>query len=165
VTAALTYGLAAVHKLNDAFFDPATSCADHAIRQVVALWPSLPAPLASPGLAALVVLWEALLALLVLTRSRWLWPVGLAFHLPLTLTLAPAFGAVMVAGWAAGMPSREVVAWRRVEAGLDPVGWRWRWCRPAGRGRRRAASPGCPEFSRTPWRGLPARGSWWRLAR
>ena len=114
VTAALTYGLAAVHKLNDAFFDPATSCADHALRQVVALWPSLPVPLASPGLAALVVLWEALLALLVLTRSRWLWPVGLAFHLPLTLTLAPAFGAVMVAGWAAGMLPREVIAWRRV---------------------------------------------------
>jgi len=114
VTAALTYGLAGLHKLNDAFFDPATSCADHALRQVIALWPSLPAPLASPGLAALVVLWEVLLALLVLTRSRWLWPVGLAFHLPLTLTLAPAFGAVMVAGWAAGVPAREVVAWRRV---------------------------------------------------
>jgi len=114
VTAALTYALASLHKLNGDFFDPATSCADHALRQVAALWPALPTPLASPGLAVLVVLWEIALAGLVLTRSRWLWPVGLAFHLPLTLTLAPAFGAVMVAGWSASVPAREAVAWRRV---------------------------------------------------
>jgi hypothetical protein len=77
---------------------------------------------ASPGLAAGVVLWEVLLGVLVLRRSRWVWPLGLAFHLPLTVTLAPAFGAVMVAGWAAGVAPREVVLWRRAVRGARRCG-------------------------------------------
>lgn len=117
VVAGLTYLLAATHKLNTDFFDPAVSCADHAARQVATLW-SLPTLVDSPVLAAGVVLWEVLLGVLVLRRSRWVWPLGLAFHLPLTVTLAPAFGAVMVAGWAAGVAPREVVLWRRSARGL-----------------------------------------------
>ena len=117
VVAGLTYLLAATHKLNTDFFDPAVSCADHAARQVATLW-SLPTLVDSPVLAAGVVLWEVLLGVLVLRRSRWVWPLGLAFHVPLTVTLAPAFGAVMVAGWAAGVAPREVVLWRRAARGL-----------------------------------------------
>ncbi|MEZ4469222.1 MAG: hypothetical protein R3F60_00185 [bacterium] len=108
-TTAATYLLAVLHKLNTAWFDPTISCAEHAWAQVVARYgvPTLPAP----AYVALAV--EVGLALLVLRRSPWAWPVGLAFHLPLTVTLAPAFGPVMLAGYAAAITARQRVRWRR----------------------------------------------------
>ena len=114
VTAA-TYVLAALHKVNSDFFDPAVSCAQHAWAQVEALWFAW-LPLHDPPrawLGGLVVAWEALLAALLLRGSPWVWPLGLMFHLPLTVTLAPAFGAVMLAGYAATLGPRTVVRWRR----------------------------------------------------
>lgn len=127
VTAA-TYTLAALHKLNADFFDPNVSCAQHAWAQVEGFWLSwLPAH-DPPGawLAALIVAWEVALAVLLLRRSPWVWPLGIAFHLPLTVTLAPAFGAVMLAGYAAAMAPRTLVAWRRV------LRARWRFVCAAG---------------------------------
>lgn len=115
VAAAGTYLLAAVHKLNTDFFDPAISCAQHAWAQVEAYWfawAALPGP---PGvwLPFAIVGVELVLAVLLLRGSPWIWPLGLAFHLPLTVTLAPAFGAVMLVGYAAAMGPRSVVRWRR----------------------------------------------------
>jgi len=106
---ASTYFIAALHKLNTAFFDPTRGCAEHAWRQVADRYglPDL------PGAPWIAVATEITLGLLIWRRSRWMWPVGLAFHLPLTVTLAPAFGAVMLSGYVAGLDSRTLVRWRR----------------------------------------------------
>lgn len=113
-----TYLLAALHKMNSAFLDPAYSCAGHAFRQVEVHWylPSL--TILDPALPYLAIGLEIVLATAVLRRSRWMWPLGLLFHVPLTVTLAPAFGPVMWAGYVAAMAPRTLVRWRR-------VGWRW----------------------------------------
>lgn len=125
VTAA-TYALAALHKLNTTFFDPAYGCADHAWRQVVERMPPLGAlPLPDGALPLLAVGAEVALAVAVWRRSRWMWPLGIAFHLPLTVTLAPAFAGVMFIGYAAAVPARDWVRLRR-RARRHPlrlVGW------------------------------------------
>ncbi|MCB9546414.1 MAG: hypothetical protein H6706_11265 [Myxococcales bacterium] len=115
-TTAATYLLAALHKLNTTWFDPAYGCAEHAWAQVMARYgaPAMPAP----AWVALGV--EVALGVLILRRSPWMWPVGLAFHLPLTVTLAPAFGPVMLAGYAAATTPRQAVRWRRA---LRRQGW------------------------------------------
>ncbi len=111
-----TYLLAGFHKLNSAFFDPTWSCANHAWAQVMARWPVPDLGVAAPWLAVGV---EVALALLVLWRHPLRWTVGVVFHLGLTVTLAPAFAAVMLQGYVAGTTSREAVRLRRV--------WRRRW--------------------------------------
>ena len=110
----LTYLLAILHKLNYDFLETPQSCAIHGVEislsligDVSALTPlthalaSLAA--AHPTLTALTVIsLEATIAALCLAHSRWVWPLGVAFHLPLTLTIAPAFGSVCAVGWGAG---------------------------------------------------------------
>ncbi len=115
VVTAATYLLAAVHKVNTDFFDPHVSCAQHAWTQIEAFWFAWLPPHDPPGawLAGAVVALEVALAALLLLGSPLSWPLGLAFHLPLTVTLAPAFGAVMLAGYAASMGPRTLVRWRR----------------------------------------------------
>jgi len=113
-----TYWLAAVHKLNSDFFDPSVSCAQHAWLQVSKHWINLPLP-TDPGLVLTmgIIVVELVLGILLVRRSLWLWPVGLVFHWPLTVTLAPAFAFVMFSGYAAGLTARHLVlirsAWRR----------------------------------------------------
>lgn len=114
-----TYALAVLHKLNTAFFDPAYGCAHHAWAQVVARYPLLDAlqlgaapldlllPYAAIGL-------EASLALALVCKSRLVWPLGVVFHLPLTVTLAPAFAAVMFAGYAAAVSPRDLARLRTI---------------------------------------------------
>ena len=106
-----TYLLAVFHKLNTAFFDPRYSCADHAWAQVAGRWP-VPDVLPFAPWAAVVL--EVALAVALLRGSPWRWPLGILFHLPLTVTLAPAFGAVMLSGYVAAGSPREAVAWRRM---------------------------------------------------
>lgn len=133
-----TYLLAALHKLNSAFFTPELGCAEHAWAQVAARY-GLPDAL--PGAPFVAVGMEVALGVLLLRRSLWAWPLGLAFHLPLTVTLAPAFGAVMLSGYVAGLDARTLVRWRRlwklrrwplwVVVGLGVAGVEYAW---AGRG-------------------------------
>ncbi len=112
-TTALTYALAALHKLNVDFFDAAVSCAPHAWAQIAARW-GLPAVGGlEPLLAPAAILTEVALAVAITRRSPWMWPLGVAFHLPLTVTLAPAFGAVMLAGYVAATTRRQAARWRR----------------------------------------------------
>lgn len=113
-----TYLLAALHKLNTAFFTPELGCAEHAWRQVAERY-GLPDGLpAAPYLAVGI---EVALGILLWRRSGFAWPLGIAFHLPLTVTLAPAFGAVMLAGYVATLDARALVKWRR-------MWWRrWPW--------------------------------------
>jgi hypothetical protein len=106
-----TYLLAALHKLNSAFFTPELGCAEHAWAQVAARY-GLPDAL--PGAPFVAVGMEVALGVLLLRRSLWAWPLGLAFHLPLTVTLAPAFGAVTLSGYVAGLDARTLVRWRRL---------------------------------------------------
>lgn len=122
-----TYALAALHKLNTAFFEAAYSCANHAWAQVVERSPPLamlPLPDEALPLAAITV--EVALAVAVWRGSRWMWPLGLAFHLPLTVTLAPAFAGVMFIGYAAAVPPRDWVRLRRIGRR------RWPWLLAAG---------------------------------
>lgn len=121
VTTAATYGFAALHKLNTAFFDPATSCGHHAWAQITARYglPDLGEMLWMPYLIVAV---EVALAVGIWRRAPWIWPLGIAFHVPLTVTLAPAFGAVMIAGWAAAVSARQVAAWRRVRWPIPVAG-------------------------------------------
>ena len=110
-----TYLLAALHKLNDNFFDPDISCAHHALEGVAAHWSRLDWTFVPEAyLPHLVILTELAIALLVLRRSLWVWPVGFVFHAPLTVTLAPAFGAVMFAGYAACLSANQWASLRRV---------------------------------------------------
>ena len=105
------YLLAAFHKLNREFLDPTWSCANHAWTQVMTRWPVPDLGAATPWLALVL---EVAVGVAVLRRSPWRWPLGLAFHLPLTVTLAPAFGPVMLAGFVAATTRREAARWRRV---------------------------------------------------
>lgn len=112
VTTAATYAFAALHKLNTAFFDPATSCGHHAWAQIAERYP-LPDLGAMPWMPYFIVAIEVALAVGIWRRAPWVWPLGIAFHVPLTVTLAPAFGAVMIAGWASATSARQWVRWRR----------------------------------------------------
>lgn len=110
-----TYALAALHKLNTTFFDPALGCANHAWAQVINRYPPLAAlSIPDAALPFVAIGLEISLALALTRRSRWIWPLGVVFHLPLTVTLAPAFAAVMLAGYAAAVPARDVVRLRRI---------------------------------------------------
>ncbi len=116
-----TYLLATVHKLNTGFLDPSISCANHAVAQFVDRWAWLSPVEGVEGVLPVVTLGvELLLAWLVFRGSSWMWLVGLVFHLPLTVTLAPAFGPVVMSGYVAAIRPR------------DAVTVRWIWARRKG---------------------------------
>ena len=116
-TTSVIYATAAVHKLNTDFFNPEISCAHHAYAQFLDyLLPSAwVQAVGVPGasLSGVVVLVELLLAVLVWRRHPARFVVALLFHLPLTLTLAPAFGAVIFSGHVASLRARELVVARQ----------------------------------------------------
>ena len=108
-----TYLLAILHKLNYDFLSSPQSCAIHGFDLSLSLvltgdllelkegilsfltrWPLIP--------SLTVIAIELSLSLLCLRHSTWTWYLGLVFHLPLTLTIAPSFGNVMAVGWGAG---------------------------------------------------------------
>ncbi len=99
-----TYALATLHKLNTDFLNPSTSCANYGWSEILHTW-DIPAlthissPLFFDALPGIVIATEALLTTLYLLRLRRLaWTLAIAFHLPLTMTMAPAFFFVMMIG-------------------------------------------------------------------
>ncbi|MEE2757084.1 MAG: hypothetical protein VYA30_10505 [Myxococcota bacterium] len=110
-----TYWLAALHKMNRDFFNPEISCAHHALRQLDShwQWASLPTDL-GVELSILVIGIECIIGVLIVRRSLLVWPVGCLFHWGLTVTLAPAFGLVMLSGYCATLNGRQMVLIRHL---------------------------------------------------
>jgi hypothetical protein len=117
--AVVTYALAFFHKLNLDFLDERYSCAVYGGQKAAAYWGlELDASAAAVALIGAVLVVEAAIAVLLLVGMRWLaWPLAVAFHIPLTLTMAPAFAFVMFAGHAAFVTREDLrwlgVIWRR----------------------------------------------------
>lgn len=103
----VVYALAALHKLNLDFFNPAVSCAQYGWGKLLAYWGI---PLVTPSLKWLlpvtIIATELLIAALLWLRPRWAWTLAIAFHIPLTLTMAPAFAFVMAIGHAASLTTQ-----------------------------------------------------------
>lgn len=120
------YLLAALHKLNTDFFRADIGCGAHAWHQVVQYFNLPEAALAlDPIMGALAWGMEVALVVLIWRGHPLRWPLAAAFHLPLTVTLAPAFAAVTLSGYVAAGTAREAVLWRQV--------WRQhRWALIAG---------------------------------
>lgn len=116
-----TYALAALHKLNAQYLDPTYSCAVYGWDAVLKYW-NIGWETPSWMLAWLphfTLMLEGGIALLHLTgRSRLAWPLTIIFHIPLTVTMAPAFAFVMLAGHAAFVGEEDL---RRVRE----VRWQW----------------------------------------
>lgn len=118
-----TYLLAVLHKLNHTFFEPAYSCATYGVQGLFDYW-RLDLSLLPAGWESWAPWWvltaEACIALLYLFNRRWLaWPLALAFHIPLTLVMAPAFAFVMLVGHAAFIRPDDLRRLRQASA-------RWR---------------------------------------
>ncbi len=108
--AASTYFAAALHKLNAGFFDAQYSCANYGWTKLAAFFDSaIAAPVGGPGVALAVVTTEIAVGLFLLLRPRWGIILGLLFHVPLTMVLAPAFVFVMGIGYAAALGDED---WR-----------------------------------------------------
>lgn len=114
-----TYLIAAFHKLNTGFLDPTLSCATYGwdkLHLAIAAFPrghAVRLPTAAlNALPVLVLLTEATIGVLLLTpyRTAALAGIllGLLFHIPLTLVLAPAFVFVMALGYVAALPAGDV---------------------------------------------------------
>ena len=106
-----TYGLAAFHKVNRDFFDPEVSCANHGLNRVLDYYGIAPLEFGSGTLylALFVIALEASIALLyLLGRRKEALIAALVFHIPLTLTMAPAFAFVMLIGHAAFLRPRDL---------------------------------------------------------
>ena len=139
--ASLTYGLAVLHKLNADFLHTPQSCAIHGVEISLSLLDDGEASGFTHQLIRTLLGWakhhptavasgvlglEFSLALLCLRHSRWMWVWGSLFHLPLTLTIAPAFGSVMAAGWGAGtLLGPPLIRFDRVQTHVtaQPVIW------------------------------------------
>lgn len=115
------YGLAAFHKTNRDFLDPAVSCATGGMKLLADNW-SLPFP---EGASAalwphLFLLTEAALVLLGVWRPAWALLIALAMHVPLTIVFAPAFAWVMLPGWVAFLRDEDLAhlahVWRTKRA-------------------------------------------------
>jgi hypothetical protein len=88
------------------------------VNQVVLRWPVFNgAQYLGLVLPILIVLTELFMAYGLWRRRGWVWVLGICFHIPLTATLAPAFGLVMLSGYVATLTPRQAVwarrAWRR----------------------------------------------------
>ncbi len=117
LTTIATYGLAALHKLNRDFFDPAYTCAVYGLDKVADYYGAILPPISdelSLATATTIVAVEAGIALgYLLGYRRLILITSVAFHIPLTLTMAPAFAFVMLVGHAAFLRPADIdVFWR-----------------------------------------------------
>lgn len=99
-----TYLFAAFHKLNRDFFDPAVGCTTYGLREIAEYYRLDPAffDVFAGGHAYLAVALELAIPLAYLWGRRdFARVLAVVFHIPLTLTMAPAFAFVMAVGHAA----------------------------------------------------------------
>lgn len=106
-----TYALAAIHKINRDFFNPTVSCATYGWDKMLKYW-HIDIPLSEPLIALLpwsIIGTELAIALgLAVGLRRWIWPLAIAFHIPLTVTMAPAFAFVMLVGHSAFLTKEDL---------------------------------------------------------
>ncbi|MEZ4460712.1 MAG: hypothetical protein R3E66_13485 [bacterium] len=121
-----TYSLATFHKLNWDFIHPATSCANYGMVELGQYY-NMPIPdVLAPLWPWVALSFEASIAFLFARgRHRLAWWVGVIFHIPLTLTMAPAFFFVMIVGWASFVTPDDMdalnVAWSKHFRWLVPT--------------------------------------------
>ncbi|RAL20982.1 hypothetical protein DL240_15030 [Lujinxingia litoralis] len=113
------YALSAFHKLNRDFLSPPISCGSYGVDKLLNYYQLSPAAL--PGVETLRTLAPFLVlgaefgvALLYLGgRRKGALLLALAFHIPLTLTMAPAFAFVMLIGHSAFLTRQDLHAFRK----------------------------------------------------
>lgn len=114
---ACTYFIAAFHKLNTGFLDPALSCATYGWDKLGGFFhlQALFGGVLSRARFAMpwaVLITELTIGVLLCGRSRRTRLVGIAlgglFHIPLTLVLAPAFVFVMAIGYIAALAPSDI---------------------------------------------------------
>jgi len=95
------YAIAAFHKLNRDFFDPAVSCANGGLAILADNWAigGGPGTFGSPGWPILFLVAETTVVLLLVLRPVFGMLVAVLMHIPLTIVFAPSFAFVMVSGW------------------------------------------------------------------
>lgn len=106
----VTYCMAVFHKLNEQFLDPRYSCANYGMDELYQYYRLEPGWFAAlEPLHPFVALgFEVAIPLLYVVRLRHAARiVTVVFHIPLTLTMAPAFVFVMAAGHAAFLTDEE----------------------------------------------------------
>ncbi|MFB6264038.1 MAG: hypothetical protein ABEL76_10505 [Bradymonadaceae bacterium] len=112
----LTYACAALHKLNVDFLARPNSCALYGVDELLTYWRAgadVPGWLV-PWLPWVIVGTEGGIAALHLLRLRRLaWTAAAAFHIPLTLTMAPAFAFVMACAHASFLVARDLARIRK----------------------------------------------------
>ncbi len=110
----LTYGLATFHKLNADFLNPYTSCANYGVDELLTYFrmEGLFDPWSVGWLPVAALLVEGGVAVAYLFgRRRVAWMLAAVFHLPITLTMAPAFVMVMLPGHLAFVRPADDLRW------------------------------------------------------
>lgn len=96
-----TYGLATFHKLNRDFINPDTSCANYGIAKLLDYYriDFTPPDEIAPFIPFVALLIEGSIFVAYLARRhRLAWLLIPIFHIPITVTMAPAFALVMLPG-------------------------------------------------------------------
>jgi hypothetical protein len=113
-----TYILAGFHKLNHDFLNPTYSCANYGMVELLEYWnvsADVPPGWLTAAAPALVLIAElGIPALHLVGRRHLAWPLAVFFHIPLTLTMAPAFAFVMFAGHAAFATREDIEQMRQM---------------------------------------------------
>lgn len=107
---AATYAIAAFHKTNSGFFDPTISCTSYTWAEFNVFFEAVRIPnpqFLLDHLPLAVVVFEFGLAALLFVHHRVAILLGLIFHLPLTLVLAPSFFFVMGIGYVGCLTDRD----------------------------------------------------------
>lgn len=107
----VTYSLAVFHKLNEQFLDPRYSCANYGMDEVYTYWNLEPGLFAAlePIHPYVALGFEIAIPLAYLLGWRHLArTVAVIFHIPLTMTMAPAFAFVMAVGHAAFLTDSDI---------------------------------------------------------
>lgn len=104
------YAIAAFHKLNRDFFDPAVSCANGGLAILADNWALDPpsSALASEAWPPLFLLAESTVVILLVVRPALGMLVAVLMHIPLTIVFAPSFAFTMISGWVCLLREDEV---------------------------------------------------------